>query len=173
MTFSLRLSFLLLLCIASSPAYAWTVDSLRKAAESGSLEASAQLSTAYRLGVGTARDPQSAYIWAQKAAVSGQGYALYCQAECLREGFGTPPSPAAANEVYKKAVPLLRAELQTQNAEHSYALSMCFANGLALPIREDSAAWYLRKAAELHFAPAEHLYYRTPLYQAQNERDTP
>ncbi len=171
-TLLVRFFFLLLLFMASSPVFAWTVDSLRKAAEGGSMEASAQLSTAYRLGVGTARDPQSAYVWAQKAAVSGLGYALYCQAECLREGLGTPPSPAAANELYKKAVPLMRAELPTQNAEHSYALSMCFANGLALPIREDSAAWYLRKAAESHFAPAEHLYYRIPLYQAQNERDT-
>ncbi len=151
---------------------AWTVDSLRAEAEKGNANAAARLSAAYHLGLGVGKDPASAYRWAQRAASSNQGFALFSLAECLRCGDGTIPRPSEAHTLYKRAVPLLQEECALYQAESFYALSVCFAHGLALPVREDSAAWYLNRSAAMNYAPALHQYYRTPLIAAQNERDS-
>src|SRR6266542_4040823 len=80
-----------------------TLPLTMRAAEAGDLDAQYNLGDCYRLGTGTAVDPQKAVEWYTKAAEGGHLTAQYSLGVCYRLGTGTAVDPQKAVEWYTKA----------------------------------------------------------------------
>lgn len=79
-----------------------SIDSLRKAAESG--HAVAQLGYASKLehGKGIEKDAKQSACWYRKAAEQNNSFAQFALAHCLRTGFGVDKNEQEAFEWYSK-----------------------------------------------------------------------
>src|SRR6266542_3997236 len=80
-----------------------TLPLTMRAAEAGDLDAQYNLGDCYRLGTGTAVDPQKAVEWYTKAAEGGHLEAQYNLGVCYERGRGTAVDPRKAVEWYTKA----------------------------------------------------------------------
>jgi len=80
-------------------AFAW----FEKAAQSGHVEAMAELALCYELGCGVEQSDEKALEWYRKAALEGHGTAKYSVGEFFEEARGVPQSDEEAALWYYKA----------------------------------------------------------------------
>ena len=117
------------------PAFSAEMAALRKAAESGHVEAQSLLGQALLNGVLLPRGPSEAARWFSVAARAGYLPALNMQGQCLEKGWGVPPDAVAAAACYRRA-----AKGGHDWAQYNLANMMLRGRGVA---RDRAGAWTL------------------------------
>ena len=86
-----------------SPAFSFSVEETKRAAEQGDAVAQSQLGCIYALGRGVRQDYQKARQWYEKAAAQGNADAQFFLGIIYENGYGVRKDLATAKEWYGRA----------------------------------------------------------------------
>lgn len=123
---------------------------IKKAAETGNVEAQNQLGMVYANGNGGYLDYKEAFIWIKKAADSGHTQSLRTLSWLYANGFGIEQSDEKAQDTSIKLA-------DKGDAKDQYFLASLYQTGLygMQPDSEKMIAWYYKSALQ-HYARAQY-----------------
>lgn len=137
---------------------------LEKKAEGGDATAAAELAERYSRGEGCTTDYEKVYMWAKKAAETGDARGQRLLGSCYMLGVG------GVEKDVKKAAELYRRAAEGGNVEAMESLAFCYSKGEGVPKDESLAVLWTKRAAEGGAVDAQ---YRLGIMYAQGHTDEP
>jgi TPR repeat protein len=127
----------------------------------GSALALYDLGVCYENGIGVPKDSVNAFIYYNRAAQKGNINALVNLGRCYLYGIGVEKDCSKAVEplekaaekgyVFTKELENIKKVAEEGNAHASYFLGVCYANGIGVDKKIDTATQYYKKAADAGF----------------------
>lgn len=111
----------------------------KKASDLGHGPALYQLGNMYKLGLGVELDYAKAYECYGKAAEKNYPAGVFCQGYMLYKGLG-------CGQDYSSAIKYFRRGVVLGNARSMRFLGLCMRNGFGMPIKKDSADYWLKRS---------------------------
>jgi uncharacterized protein len=136
--------------------YKKALEILIPLAEQGDAQAQFKLGTIYDYGRGVSPDYQQAYKWYKLSADKGNGFSIYGLAWLHRNGQRVKKKQNKSNDLFKKALKILRPLAEQGDAQAQVELGMSFFLGVGVPQDDNEAVKWLRLSAEQGHAEGQY-----------------